>query len=546
MYGGDASRFPDTNKLTPFNPVTSPSAISASTSSSVAIAGSQAAPIGVTLTVTGNTNKFSYGDQVLVEKDASNYMIGVVSCVNGTGIGMYNGLVSNASTCSADQIKVVVENKVGSGSSSTWSVYNYTQTGISFCNATPDSGSTTSQTSTAAPLMRAALGNFSLWSANERWQCHWRESLPSEATGSLGGTGTSGNRAALSGLWASSIGPNKTTTSSGRIANGVAGASSDFNVRVEACASETKLGNERCAKYGTTYKHIGLLQYYGESGQLMFGLMTGTYTKNQSGGVLRKNISNISDEINLADGTIKTAVPSTGSIIQSLNRMRIVDYQYSDGTYGGGCTFGQTSFTQGNCRSWGNPVSELYLESLRYLAGKSPTSAFTMSTSTDDGITGLRSVTWTDPLSSTNYCAPLNVLVFNSAVNSNEHDSQMGGASDIGTTGNTCDAATWTDKVGEEDGIKGQAWFVGNDGAGSLPADLCSTKTVNGFSATYGICPEGAGTEGSYLMSGLAYFARTKQIRAPGPLSVPNTDVRSLKVATFGIALATKIGRAHV
>lgn len=550
MYGGDASRFPDTNKLTPFNPVVSPSAISGTTASSVTIAGSQSAPIGVTLTVTGNTDKFSYGDQVLVEKDASNYMIGVVSCVNGAGINMFNGLVSNASSCAANQIKVVVENKVGSGSSTNWSVYNYTQTGISFCNATPDVSPKTSQTSTAVPLMRAALGNFSLWSANERWQCHWRESLPSEDTGSLGGTGASGNRAALSGLWASSISPNKTTTSSGRVANGVAGASSDYNVRVEACVSTStstsKLGNEKCAKYGSGYKPIGLLQYYGESGQLMFGLMTGSYTKNQSGGVLRKNISNISDEINLVDGTIKTTAPSSGSIIQSLDKMRIVDYQYSDGTYGSGCTFGQTSFTQGNCRSWGNPISELYLESLRYLAGKSPTTAFTMSTSTDDAITGLRSATWTDPLSSTNYCAPLNVLVFNSAVNSNEHDSQMGGSSDIGTSGNTCDAATWTDKVGEEEGIKGQAWFVGNNGSGSTPADLCSTKTVNNFSAPYGICPEGAGTEGSYMMSGLAYFARTKQIRAPGTLSVPNSDVRSLKVATFGIALATNTPKVRV
>jgi type IV pilus assembly protein PilY1 len=550
MTGGSASRFPDTSKLTPFSSVVNaPSAISGTTATAVTIDGTQATPIAVTLTVTGNTGKFSYGDQVLIEKDASNYMIGAVSCVNGTGVSMYNSLVSNASSCATNQIKVVVENNVSSvanASSTAWNVYNYTQTGISFCNATPDTGSTTSQTSTAAPLMRAAFGNFSLWSANERWQCHWRESLPSENTGELGQTGTSGNRAALSGLWASTIGPNKTTVDKGRIANGVAGANSDYNVRVAACVSADTLGNERCSKYGTTYKPIGLLQYYGESGQLMFGLMTGSYTKNQSGGVLRKNISNISDEINSADGTIKGTAPASGSIIQSLNKMRIVDYQYSDGSYGSACTYGQTSFAQGNCRSWGNPMSEVYLESLRYLAGKSATPAFTMSKTTDDAISGLRSADWVDPLSTSNYCAPLNVLVFNSAVNSNEHDSQMGGASDIGTTANTCDAAAWTDKVGVAEGIKDQFWFVGNDGNGSTPADLCSTKKISNFSAPYGICPEGAGTEGSYLMSGLAYFARTNQIRPPTPLSVPSSDVRSLKVATYGIALATNTPKVNV
>ena len=91
--------------------------------------------------------------------------------------------------------------------------------------------------------MRVAQGNFSLWSANERWQCYWREDSrsPAENTANLGGTLTNGNRAALSGIWASSIGPNKTTTGAGRIANGLGGY--DYNVRVEACVSSA-LGEE--------------------------------------------------------------------------------------------------------------------------------------------------------------------------------------------------------------------------------------------------------------------------------------------------------------
>ena len=103
------------------------------------------------------------------------------------------------------------------------------------------------------------------------------------------------------------------------------------------------------------------------------------------------------------------------------------------------------------------------------------------------------SPTWTDPLSTQNYCAPLNVLVFNSASNSYEIDNQFGGASDIGVTGNTANATVATNSVGNLEGINGQSWFVGNNGASSSPADLCSVKAV-ATCTSFGICPEGAGT----------------------------------------------------
>lgn len=539
-------RYPDINKLTPYSPTQQPTAITSSSSNT--IGGSQTSPVAKVFNVGANTTQFSYGDQVLIEDagDPTKYMIGAVSCVNGTGINMYNTLVGSSNSCNSNEIKVVIESSVGSSTLTSWKIYNYTQTGISICNATKDVSTAKSQNSTAAPLMRVAKGNFSLWSANERWQCYWREDAPGENTGSLSGaTSTQGNRAALTGIWASSISPNKTTVSAGRVKNGLDTVSGpDYNVRVEACVSAATIGNEKCAKYPSgNYKPIGLLQYYGESGQLKFGMMTGSYKKNKSGGTLRKNISNISDEINTTtDGAIKTTIPTTGSIIQTLNKMRIWGYQYSDGTYGsdgtGGSTFcawGATNITEGECLSWGNPMSEVYLESLRYLAGKTANTSFNVSSD----VLGLTSPTWTDPVTTSNYCAPLNVLVFNSAVNTYEHDSQMSGASDLGAAGNTCNATTWTDKVGVQEGINGNIWFVGNNGSGSTPADLCSSKSVANFSGIYGLCPEGAGTEGSYLMSGVAYFARTKQIRDPVVLGVPTTDTRSLKVATYGIALAT-------
>lgn len=539
------TRYPDISTLTPFSSITqTPSAVTSTTSNS--ISGSQTSPQSKSFNVGSNTTQFAYGDQVLIEDaaNASNYMIGAVSCVNGTGISMYNALVSSSNSCSSNEIKVVVENSVGTGTKTSWKIYNYTQSGLTFCNATPDTSSAKSQTSTAAPLMRVAKGNFSLWNANERWQCYWREDTtsPGESTTSLSGaTRTNGNRAALTGLYASSIGPNKTTSSSGRIANGANGSSSDYTVRVDACVSAATIGNERCAQYPSgNYKPIGLLQYYGEGGLLKFGMMTGSYTKNKSGGTLRKNISNISDEINTStDGTIKTTAPSTGSIINTVNKMRIWGYSYSDGTYaadstGGStfCTWGATNITEGTCLSWGNPMSEVYVESLRYLAGKTANSNFNVSSD----VLSLSSPSWSDPISTSNYCAPLNVLVFNSAVNTYEHDSQMS-CSSLGETGNTCDTTTTTNDVGTQEGINGNSWFVGN--SGTTNNDICSSKSVTNFSDIYGVCPEGAGTEGSYLMAGPAYFAHVNRIRDGSTFSLPSTDTRSLKVSTYGIALAS-------
>ena len=79
----------------------------------------------------------------------------------------------------------------------------------------------------------------------------------------------------------------------------------------------------------------------------------------------------------------------------------------------------------------------------------------------------------------------------------------------------------------------------GNDGASRYPVDLCSARRWRTWLTAFGICPEGAGTEGSYKMAGQVFFSHANRIRNPIPLTVPATIARSLKVSTFGIALAT-------
>jgi type IV pilus assembly protein PilY1 len=412
--------------------------------------------------------------------------------------------------------------------------------GITICNTTYDStNSKLSQNVTAPPLMRVAKGNFSLWASNERWQCRWKE----EKSQSLNSTqGSNGNVSANSGINASNENPPKST-------NGltVSSLGPDYNVRVQACVSSTKfsIANESCTVYPTVnstypkgvFKPTGLLQTYGQNGQILFGLLTGSYNKSKSGGVLRKNIGSMANEINTTtDGTF-VAASSSGGILQTLNALRIYGYRFSDGTYfddssttsgSDNCKWGLNSFSNGSCSNWGNPQSEMYLESLRYLAGKTANSAF----NTDDSnrFSNLKTATWSAPINNTNYCAAVSVIQFNASTSSYDSD-ELSGASDIGMSGSTLN--TVTDSVGTGEGITGHNYFIGEISGASAPNNdqLCTAKTINNLSAALGTCPDAPRLGGSYQIAGLSYFAHTTGIA--GAANYP-----SQKVRTYGVALA--------
>ena len=497
----------------------------------------------VTFTL-ASTSNFANGDIVMVASTASptNYMSGYVKSRSSTQITLDN---------------VDTLNTGGSGTFAAWTVTNLSMTGITICNTTVGSSSSPqdrSQTNTNLPRLRIAQGNFTLWSAMERWQCIWEE----EKSGKTAAT----NDFRVSNVPSFANRPDRATY--GLDNKSSTDGKGDYFVRVQACVTGL-LGTEKCKEYNqnNVYKPIGLLQVYGETGQIQYGLMTGSYNKNISGGVLRKNIGPFNDEIN-ADGTFIAlastgiagggalssggTMPAGGSIITTLNRMRIWGYRYDDGTYIGGgtaddCGFQLTSIAEGKCVSWGNPMSEIYYESLRYFAGKtSATSAFT----TDDSgkIAGLATATWptsaTNVLSNTNYCAPPSILIFNASVSTNEADSQIGNP----FTGLTFDAVTQTSAVGTNEGITGTAkFFIGRTSATGTNAttdnEYCDAKTQTGLGNMFGICPEGPTLAGSYLMSGLAYTAHTNRIR--NDLTVPTSDTKALKVNTYGISLATNV-----
>lgn len=385
-------------------------------------------------------------------------------------------------------------------------------TGITICNTTnPSTRSQFSQNVTDAPQMMVARGNYSLWASNERWQCRW-------------GQGANGNNSAVTGIYAYSASP----TTSVRLG--------DFNVRVKACVSQELVGGEKCQAYGSRLKPVGLLQKFGGNGAILFGLITGSYGNNKSGGVLRKNIGLIGDEIR-ADGTFK--VPASGnSIIKTLDLLKIYGYDYGEGVYntGDSCSWAKTSFSNGECSNWGNPQAEILLESLRYLAGQDAKFAV------DDSsrITGLKTAEWVAPITNDNYCAPLNVLQFNASTTSYDGDADLvgntGGKGGIGLA----NVNTATNVVGTNEGIHGGTFLVGETNGNK--DKLCTPKVVGSLSEVNGTCPDAPRLEGTYQIAGIAHHARSEGITIKGLAQANEKQV----VRTFGVALAAAVPKIEI
>lgn len=429
------------------------------------------------------------------------------------------------------------------------SAANVQHQGITICNTTdPATRSVYSQAVTDPPLLRVVQGNYTLWASNERWQCRWRGDIND-------GYGANSNVPASSGINAASHSPYKTTSGGN---TGVALGQGDYNVRVRVCAPNyiNATNNENCRNYTAansvvTAKPSGLLQEFGEDSSIHFGLLTGSYAKNKSGGVLRKNIGSMVDEINLTNGIfiqpVTANINSFNGIIRTLDLLRIYGYNYEAGGEPGGynnsagdnCPWALNIFNNGRCTNWGNPQSEIYLESLRYLSGQSAN----FSAVDNTRIAGLNEAVWAKPVNNNNYCAPLSVIQFNASTSSYDAD-ELSGVVNI----NLADVAALsaiTNSVGTYEGITGTDRFVGRIIGSTVSGDnnqLCTAKNVSALSAVSGTCPDAPRLDGSYQIVGLAHHARKTGI----PLNGVTSGTRSQTVRTYGVALAPAVPKVEV
>lgn len=453
-----------------------------------------------------------------------------------------------------------------------------TYAGLTMCIT--GSAQDTGATSTAQ--IRLAKGNYRLWSVIEGTVCNFRDtdnyttafdfrsklSRYYTSTQSYYGGGavpheTKIPSANTDGATYSSIGP-------------------ILNLKVKVCV-DGQIGEERCQAYTngstTVYKPIGLLQKYGSapsgtlpsSARAEFGLITGSYDLNLKAGALRKNIGDLSDEINRLTGQFcfssgancsGTLTDGSGRSYTSNGLIKALDslilYGRESGNYvGNGYGTYPNSLTNGTFPAWGNPLGEMLTQALQYYAGLSSTNP--TSTSNDSSVS-MPIATWKDPLSYTinvtdngttvdwrkkNYgkgvCRPLNMLTISSSALSYDGDDAESAFATLPNRSRGT-LSQFTDVIGVAENIQGTLRSIGNTSSGF--GEECSAKTIPSLSAASGICPVAPALKGGYKIAGAALYGNTNKVSTA---SLPSdAPAHALKVKTYAAAMAGGVPRVEV
>lgn len=338
-----------------------------------------------------------------------------------------------------------------------------------------------------------------------------------------------------------------------------------------------------------TYKPQGLLQRMsinanGSAGTkddtvtMKFGLISGSYDKNFSGGVLRSKVTDLySQEINSRTGQIKT----TSKVIRSIDMFRVLGYSFpttygGGGSYGAGGSEGTCSPTGGNpaegtCRSYGEPFAEMFYEAIRYFRGLAATGNATTqfySASPDNGNTsfamGVGSegtfASTTFPVEASNsygdpyvtapiiceYCAKPFVLMFGDAFPSHDSD-QLPGAqawtsapNQVNPTANDTglDLATLltASSMNTLDPISSVVMGEVNGGTAN---SICSAKATTTYLNIRGLCPEEPNKYGSYYLPMLAHYAKTTDLR--GALGTDTTNLVKQNITTYAVVASAPV-----
>ncbi len=343
----------------------------------------------------------------------------------------------------------------------------------------------------------------------------------------------------------------------------------DYRVRVQVCPSNAALREDNCKVYGngTSVKPTGILHDFGEipagktDPRMYFGLLTGSQGNNTRGGVLRRNLGSFADEVDADTGVFLTNVEG---IARTLDRFRMIGGGYAGktrtrdtsgnwawGNGNGNCeSQGYRALSNGECRMWGNPVGEMMLETLKYLAGGTATSDY-VSGGSSQGIAeettlGLPAATWKDPYKSVangglgNLACAKPVITVISDINPS-YDSDVpgnpwgGAAPTLPAPISDFSLATEGQKMwNNEFGGGSRSVTIGELAAGYTDG-APTVKTASSFGNIRGLSPEEPSKQGSYSTSALAYYGWTKT----GGINALSES----KVRTYGVALASPLPR---
>lgn len=441
--------------------------------------------------------------------------------------------------------------------------------GITLCRRAAENTGV-SHTDVFTPQIRVAIGNVALWNMTEVRTCNWDTdqavySWNQNTVDYLKNNYVTpvGTLASVQSNYAHLAKSPVYSNDGATYGSGNSKFGPNFTARVQVCVSG-KL-EPGCKAYvngsSTVYKPTGLLHEFGESSasgsqaaRAEFGLLMGSYDNNLEAGVLRKNMGEINDEINPSTGQFRILAAGKGGIVQSLNEITLYGYDSSTGNYSQSCF--SDNLANGSCPSWGNPLSEMLLETIRYYAGRTAAK----SSGTKDSAVGLPTATWVDPLSSTfdntvinsgqkrfqlygrGICRPLNIITMSGGASSFDNDlngSISTGFKDI--TG-TATASALTKTIGDKESITGSTRLVGNNAGNNGTVDLlCTPKSISDLSQVQGVCPDAPNFRGGYLGSGVAHYANTHRIRSDLDTvakGIPDLPYNAMTVRNYAVSMS--------
>ncbi len=376
--------------------------------------------------------------------------------------------------------------------------------------------------------------------------------------------------------WASGVGPALASDNPNfSVFGGGTYTSNAYTIRVEVCVALSGLREAGCTGYPanapTIWKPTGTLHDYAVNDALKFGLLTGSYQNNYSGGVIRRNMASFNDEIKATTGQWQNVTEGTASvpgIARTMDRLVIYGWDGS-GAYHCGTSHAAPR-NQGACPAWGSPLSEMMYEGLRYFSGRgAATSAFITglsATSSADSRLGLPLIgtatsPWLNPYRATTQggnptCSRPVQLVVADPISSFDSDQLpgayfplSGGSSAVSSSDLTGWGAatlkTLTDTLWATEGLGTRNIIIGQ--SGSISDGNPTAKPASSFYSIRGLAQDAAQAQGSYYAMAVGKFGRSPGIDIGNPTGNPSVaKVSGQQVDTISVALGTVVPRIRI
>lgn len=316
------------------------------------------------------------------------------------------------------------------------------------------------------------------------------------------------------------------------------------NIRVSVCPQDANLRDDNnCTAYADgNYKPTGILHDYGATDKMFFGLLTGSYAKNLSGGVLRSQLQSFSREFDSVTGRFCTTANACNSpdaissgIVDTINKLRVIDFSYSNHVYGCGWITNRPITQNDTCYMWGNPIGEMMYETMRYFAGATgPTPEFNYTSGRDSQspLNLPKENNWTPPYNTAPQCsAPVMTVI--SDINPS-YDYKLPGSNwgAIDGTGNpssirSLNVSTEVDKIWVKEGSPSGPVFIGE--SNGVVDGAPTAKNISNFSTIRGLAPEEPTKQGTYYSAAIAHFGANNKIGG------------DQKLQTYAVALASPL-----